>query len=428
MNNKKNILVFPCGSEIGLEIHRSLEFSTHFNLLGASSVDDHGKFVYKNYFGNLPFIDRSDFIPSIKKIVREQNIDAIYPAMDLVITALKKNEIEIGCKIISSEIGTTEVCLSKSKTYENLKGKIATPILFKSLEDVKNFPVFLKPDIGYGSRGVFKAEDKQQAIAHLSKHSNCLIMEYLPGREYTVDCFTDFNGKILFIGPRERKRISNGISVNTKTMPLEERFQSTAVTINDNLKLNGAWFFQVKENQEGNLVLMEIASRLGGSSGVYRAKGINFAAMSIFNAFQMPVSVLENNFDVEMDRALNNKYKIDINFKHVYVDFDDTLLVDGKVNAGLIGILYSFLNEGKKIYLITKHTKDINQTLYEYRLSNLFDNIIHLKKSDEKWKFITHKDAIFIDDSYAERKAVFDNLKISIFGVDNIYNIVCNDI
>ena len=41
----KNILVFPCGSEIALEIYRSLRYSTHFKLIGANSLDDHGKFV-----------------------------------------------------------------------------------------------------------------------------------------------------------------------------------------------------------------------------------------------------------------------------------------------------------------------------------------------------------------------------------------------
>ena len=420
MSNKKNILVFPCGSEIGLEIHRALEFSIHFNLIGASSVDDHGKFVYENYIGDLPFIDNNDFITAIKKIVTEKNIDAIYPTMDSVITLLKKNEAEIGCKVISSKLETTEICLSKRKTYQILKDKIATPFLYNSIDDINSFPIFLKPEIGYGSRGAVKANDVQQVIAHLSKYSNCLIMEYLPGKEYTVDCFTNFNGKILFIGSRERKRISNGISVNTKTMPLQEKFKSMAESINAELKMNGAWFFQVKENKNGMLILMEIASRLAGSSGVYRAKGINFAAMSVFNAFEIPVSVVENTFEVEMDRALTNRFKINIHFNHVYVDFDDTLLINGKVNAGLIGILFSFINQGKKIYLITKHAKDINQTLIEFRLSNLFDEVIHLKKSDEKWRYIRHKDAIFIDDSFAERKSVYDKIQIPVF--DNNYN------
>ena len=48
----KNVLVFPCGSEIGLEIHNALKYSKDFNLFGGSSVDDHGKYVYKNYIPN----------------------------------------------------------------------------------------------------------------------------------------------------------------------------------------------------------------------------------------------------------------------------------------------------------------------------------------------------------------------------------------
>ena len=103
MTKKKNILVFPCGSEIALEVYRSVKNSTHFNLIGASSVNDHGKFVFENYVDGLPFITATNFIPSIKKIVADYSIDAIYPAMDAVIEILKKNEAEIGCKVIASE-------------------------------------------------------------------------------------------------------------------------------------------------------------------------------------------------------------------------------------------------------------------------------------------------------------------------------------
>ena len=59
---KKNILVFPCGSEVALEIHRSLRYSSHFNLIGASSVDDHGRFVFESYIDGLPFFTDEGFI------------------------------------------------------------------------------------------------------------------------------------------------------------------------------------------------------------------------------------------------------------------------------------------------------------------------------------------------------------------------------
>ena len=34
----KNVLVFPCGSEIGLEINRALSQSKHFKIFGACDL------------------------------------------------------------------------------------------------------------------------------------------------------------------------------------------------------------------------------------------------------------------------------------------------------------------------------------------------------------------------------------------------------
>lgn len=417
---RKNILVFPCGSEVALEIYRSLEYSIHFNVIGGNSIDDHGKFVFEQYIDNIPFVTASSFIEALKKIVVDYKIDAIYPAMDLVLHQLKMNEAELGCKVISSNMETTSVCLSKSKTYEKFKNIIQVPKVFQTIESIETYPVFLKPDVGYGSRGVLKANNSNEVHNHILKHPNTLVLEYLPGKEFTIDCFTNFKGELLFVGARERRRISNGISVNTKTMAFDEKFHSLAKIINTTLALNGAWFFQVKENQHGELVLMEIASRLGGSSVVYRAKGINFAMLSLFNAFEIPVSILENDFEVEMDRALNNVFKISIEFNHVYVDLDDTIIVANKINYSLVASLYKFINEGKQIHLITKHQYNLMETLVKYKIDKLFDSIIHLKKEDNKFEHIKYMDAIFIDDSFQERKDVLDKLKIQVFSVEQV--------
>ena len=80
-----NILVFPCGSEIALELHRSLKFSRHITLFGANSVDDHGKFVFENYIGGLPFFSADNFIDNINKIYgqyRPISFDEVKTIMD----------------------------------------------------------------------------------------------------------------------------------------------------------------------------------------------------------------------------------------------------------------------------------------------------------------------------------------------------------
>jgi len=415
---KKNIFVFPCGSEVALEIFRSLEYSTHFYLIGGSSVDDHGRFIFNDYIDGIPFVGNPDFIKVIKRIVSTRNIDAIYPAMDSVLHILKLHESELGCRVVSSPVETTEICLSKKRTYSHLEKLLNTPRQYANLEEVDQYPVFLKPDVGYGSRNCLLASTKKDAEFHLEKYQKCLILEYLPGKEYTVDCFTNFKGEFLFAGARERKRISNGISVNSKTMPPENRFQKIAHVINNNLHLNGAWFFQVKERANGDLVLMEVASRLGGSSITYRAKGINFASLSVYNAFEIPVSILENSFEVEIDRALDSVVNVDCYFDSVYIDFDDTLIVNGRVNTVLIGKVFEYMNLGKKVFLLTKHDGDLLKALEIYHLSGIFEEVIHIKTYEEKWQYIKNPNSIFIDDSFQERKDVFSHLGIPVFAPD----------
>ena len=416
----KNILVFPCGSEIGLEIYKSLRHNIHFNLIGANSIDDHGKFVYENYIGNLPFSTNQDFIQELKKIVIENNIDAIYPTMDSVISLLKENEDKLGCLVLSSENQTTKICLSKRKTYSLFKNKIPTPKIYNIEEEIIDYPVFLKPDIGYGSRGVYKANNISEVEFYKKKDKDLLVLEYLPGNEFTIDCFTNFKGELLFIGPRLRNRISNGISVNTSTLKSKNKFEDLANIINENLVFSGCWFFQVKERVDGTLVLMEIATRLAGSSSVYRIKGINFALLNIYNAFKTEVNIIENNYEVELDRALENKYKMQIEYQYVYIDFDDTIIVNGKINTEIVTFLYKCINNKKTIILLTKHIYNIIESLKKYRLESIFDEIIQLDSNEKKSDYILNKDAIFIDDSFAERKEVFEKLQINVFSVDQV--------
>jgi hypothetical protein len=419
---KKNILVFPCGSEIGLEIYRSLEHSQHFNLIGASSVDDHGRFVYNNYVGNIPFINDSKLVTSLKAVINTFSIDAIYPAMDEVIFVLKSKEEELGCKVIGSPAYSTEICYSKAKTYSLFNDHLVVNKQFRNIADVEKYPVFLKPDIGYGSRGTMKIADSKQLNSALEKSPGSLILEFLPGDEYTIDCFTDRHRTLRFVGPRKRNRIMNGISVNTNTFAFEnfQEFYGIAEKINAVLHLRGAWFYQCKRDETGKLVLMEIAARLAGSSAVYRCQGVNFGLLSCFDAFDFEVSFVNNKFSVELDRALENKYKVDIEYKTVYIDLDDTILINGQVNTTMMKFLYQCLNEGKKLVLITKHVLDLSETLNKYRLQNLFDEIVHKEMKMLKHEFCTEPSSIFIDDSFAERKSVSDNCKIPVFAPDAV--------
>ena len=81
-------------------------------------------------------------------------------------------------------------------------------------------------------------------------NDDLLVMEYLPGREYTVDCFTNSEGRLVYCKGRTRNRIKSGISVNA-TFCHHPKFAEYAHLINNKLNQVGAWFFQLKESADG---------------------------------------------------------------------------------------------------------------------------------------------------------------------------------
>ena len=399
---------------------RSVVYSKHFNLIGANSVDDHGRFVYSDYIGGIPFVNSPFFIDKIKKIVKERSIDAIYPTMDSVIAILKRNEDEIGCPIVSSNIDTVEICLSKLKTYRALDDIVKTPKIYK-LRDIKEFPVFAKPDVGYGSRGVQLIHEESELEEFDKKNPNILYCEYLPGDEYTVDCFTDKKGELRYYLPRLRKRIQKGISVNTiEVIDEKKEFKEIVEKINKNIRFRGAWFVQLKRDKNGKLTLLEIAARFGGSSSLSRAKGVNLALLSLFDIFDLEIQIIVNEYGVELDRAFNNRYKIDLEYNEIFVDFDDCVIINKKINTQLISFIFQCVNNNIKISLLTRHKYNIETSLNDYRISDVFDRIIHIKDDTPKSFYIDNKKSLFIDDSFTERKDIWEKKGIPVFSPDMV--------
>lgn len=422
----KKILIFPCGSEIGLEIHKSLMYSQHFEIYGASSIDDHGKYIYKNYIGGLPFYNQDGFVESLNDVIAKYDIDAIYLTMDAVIESLYKYSSDIKCKIIGHSYDFASMCASKSITYKCLKDIVPVPEIYEDFNQNLNYPLFVKPDRGYGSRGTVKVMSYEQSLSLSPIFSDKIIItEYLPGDEWTIDCFTAASGELKYCSARKRKRVVNGISVNTfEDKQHDVIFKEYAEKVNKNCSPRGAWFFQMKENKDQKPVLLEVAARLAGASALSRMKGVNLSLLTVFDAFGIEVNIIENDYSVELDRSLENKFSIGVDYENIYVDLDDCLIISHKVNEKMISFIYKSINEGVKIHLLTRHSGDLLFTLNKFRLGCIFDEIIHLKHHEKKSDYIKNTRSIFIDDSYNERAEVLTSISVPVFSPDMIAELV----
>jgi hypothetical protein len=153
----------------------------------------------------------------------------------------------------------------------------------------------------------------------------------------------------------------------------------------------------------------------------HRVQGVNFPLLSLYEAARLPFEILVNgDFGLEMDRALVNRYRHTLRFGAVYVDLDDTLVLRGSVHPMLVAFLYQCVNSGIRIVLLTKHADVLENCLSRCRLRQLFDEVIHLRPDQEKAQAITRGDAVFIDDSFAERRAVHLRTGIPTFDLSMI--------
>jgi hypothetical protein len=410
---KCNILVFPGGTEIGLEIHKGLSQCKDIRIFSAGSdVANHAPYVFTQH-DVVPAISDSSWIDSLNKIVIKHEIDYIFPAHDDVVLALARNVNKMEAKIVSSPLQTCLVARSKSKTYDLMSNVVPTPDLFKDQETME-YPVFVKPDKGQGSQHIHLVSNSDQLNQLLKENREYIAMEYLPGEEYTIDCFSDRDAGLLFCSGRQRIRTRSGISLTSKTVHNND-FIKYADKISKKLIFHGAWFFQLKKDRYGKNKLLEIAPRIAGTMAVHRVKGVNFALLSIYEQERIPVEILINKCGIEIDRALVNRYRCQPKYSTVYVDLDDTLILNDLVNINLIRFLYQCINKNIRVVLITKHNGDLDQSLKKHRLAGIFDEIIQIEPSANKTDYIREKDAILIDDSFSERKAASERLGIFSF-------------
>lgn len=422
-----NVLVFPCGTEMANEIINSLVYHKYFRLLFASSerntyCDFRIKLVHW-----LPFVTEQSFEDELDDLIVQLKIDYIIPAHDDVALKLslkeKYHEITIGQ---SSEVNS--ICRYKDKTYEIMKDHIDVPIRYSSNPNIDVFPLFVKPKKGQGSQDTRILYNRNDYIRFKEGYDidKYVVMEYLPGEEYTIDCFSD-SGNLLYFGPRTRERTVRGIATVTRTVSdtsLNDILKGISTKISQLLGMHGLWFFQMKCNKDGNLKLLEIGPRVSGSMMLNRVKGINFVELAIYQKIGYPVEVVCNEFQVSLARALVPRYNPNIEYSNVYIDFDDTLYIDERfINTQLMRLIFQSINEGKRIYLITKNEKgNLESVLSKYHIKSIFDEIIHLSKDENKSDYIK-KDSILIDDSFHERKEAIQKGIIA-FGIDSIGAII----
>ena len=148
------VLVFPGGTEIGLELRRALAELKEVRLAGAGSEQDrHGPFAYRDWRTVLS-VGEPGWIDGLNAVVDELEIDVIFPGHDDVLLALAEHAGEIRAGIVTSPVETCRITRSKRATYELLADVIPVPHVFAAPQDVGRIPRLrqARPLAGFAGR------------------------------------------------------------------------------------------------------------------------------------------------------------------------------------------------------------------------------------------------------------------------------------
>ena len=363
------VLVFPTINEPGMEIVHSIIKSNKVEVYGGSSYKteyDPSRLLLKNFF-DLPPLGAPDFESSLRTFLAEHSIDLVFPTVDSLVAEFSRWEGP--SRFVTPDPEVADIVSSKRKTYARLEHAVPVPTIY---DDGVPYPAFAKPDRGAGSRDATLIRDANELT--VARSSGLMITEWLPGAEYTIDCVSDMQGRLLHSSARIRGQISRGISLGTKR-EVNPIFNTYAAAISDELKIRGPWFAQFKTDQHGRLKLLEVNARVAGSMALTRYSGVNIPLMSVFLFMGFDVKVPQPVGNVTLNRCLEN-FVEGAPFDALIWDLDDTLIrKDGKPDPECIFYLFDCANRGKRQFLVSKNA-DVAGVLAKHQIPQVFGRVV----------------------------------------------------
>ena len=298
-------------------------------------------FIDKGYV--VSPIGSKEYIEEIFNICKNEGVQVVIPAdpRELNTFAREKDRFEkIGTKVVVSSLKSLKVANDKCLLYEYCnRESIPAPIFFRPgnyAEFMKavsslGYPesdVCFKPAISSGSRGFrvitsrvdrldlllanqpdstfTSIEEVTSVLGNSKDFPNLVVMEYLPGDEYSVDVVAD-RGKAIVIVPRIRERIILGASFTGRILK-HDRIIEYSRKIVSGIELNGAVGLQFRMDKEGTPKILEINARPHGALTLSAAGGVNILYLAVKVALGEKVTPPKIKWNTKLTRYYDEGY------------------------------------------------------------------------------------------------------------------------
>jgi len=289
-------------------------------------------------FHILPRGNSTNYVKSLISLCRKENINVVIPGSGTEIFIISKNIEKFesnNIRVTISNHNSLRILQSKNSTYKFLEENGIPVPNFYSVHNKKEFlkyskilqyprfPICFKPSqysASGGARG-FRILRKNNSIYTSILHDkpgsveidydttlklfsmnklDMLLMEYLPGEEYSVYVLCN-RGKMEYCIPQLRQKLQQFYSFEA-TVKKNRTINQVCKNIVEKLELDHNINIQMKLSHNRIPKVIEINPRMGGSISLSVAAGVNLPYYSVKLALneKLPIKKITNN--VRMNR------------------------------------------------------------------------------------------------------------------------------
>jgi carbamoyl-phosphate synthase large subunit len=232
----------------------------------------------------VPEVHDDGYVPALRALVEEHEVGAVVPLTDLDQVKLAEMRDELGALVL----------LPEAEVVERLGDKYLAHLLFQErgidspptwlpngVPDDAAFPLLVKARHGFGSRHIYRAEDRAQLGFFLGYTPvESIVQACLGGEEFSIDVFCDLDGRCLNAIPRTMIESKGGESIKGMTIR-DERLIEVGRDVAERLKLVGPANIQCFREDDGAHYVTDINPRFGGGFPLPLAAGGRYPELTL---------------------------------------------------------------------------------------------------------------------------------------------------
>jgi carbamoyl-phosphate synthase large subunit len=230
-------------------------------------------------------VDDPGYVTALAALVAEHDVRLVVPLTDLDQEIVSAARDELAPALVLAP--APEVCRTMgdkylAHTFFEAHG-IPSPRTWVPAEvpDDARFPLLVKVREGFGSRHIYRADDREQLAFHLrTTPVDSMVQEQCLGTEFSIDVFCDTAGRCLNAIPRSMIQSKGGESIKGESLQDRELIEHGA-RVAESVGIVGPANVQCFREPDGTLPVTDVNPRFGGAFPLPLAAGSRYPELSL---------------------------------------------------------------------------------------------------------------------------------------------------